>query len=74
MSPHNSNAYSEVRWMIRNVQKDLSAALRMRDGFLDGGEGVGPGHGYVQPAGGDHLRRLHDCWQRQINDVCDEAA
>jgi hypothetical protein len=24
----------------------------MRDGFLDGGEGVGPGHWYLQPAGG----------------------
>src|SRR3981081_3079858 len=36
----------------------------MCDGFFDGGEGVGPGHWYVQPAGGDHLRRLHDCWRK----------
>jgi hypothetical protein len=36
----------------------------MRGGFLDGGEGVGPGHWYLQPAGGDHLRRLHDCWRK----------
>src|SRR5713101_209736 len=36
----------------------------MRDGLFDGGEGVGPGHWYVQPAGGDHLRRLHDCWRK----------
>src|SRR3982074_2410343 len=36
----------------------------MRDGFFDGGEWVGPGHWYVQPAGGDHLRRLPDCWRK----------
>ena len=46
-----------------NIQKDLSAALRMCDSFFDGGEGVGPGHWYVRPAGGDHRRRLHDCWR-----------
>src|ERR1700738_794967 len=34
----------------------------MRDSLFDGGEGVGSGHWYVHPAGGDHRRRLHDCW------------
>src|SRR5258708_27140560 len=35
----------------------------MRDSFFDGGEGVGSGHWYMRPPGGDHLRRLHDCWR-----------
>ena len=35
----------------------------MRDSVFDCGEGVGSGHGYVHPAGGDHPCRLHNCWR-----------
>jgi hypothetical protein len=34
----------------------------MRDSLFDRGDGVGRGHWYVRPAGGDHRRRLYDCW------------
>jgi hypothetical protein len=48
--------------MIRILQKDLSAALRMRDRLLDGREGVGCCYRYVHPARCDRLGRLLYSW------------
>jgi hypothetical protein len=59
-----SDVYSEVRLMIwRDLQKNLPAALRMRDGFFDGREGVGCHHRYVHSAGRDHLGCLLYRWR-----------
>src|SRR5882672_3089560 len=46
------------------VQQYLSAALRMRNGFLEGRERVGGRHGDANLAGRYHLRRLRRGWRQ----------
>ena len=41
----------------------------MRDSLFDRGDGVGRGHWYVHPAGGDHRHRLNDCWANFAGNV-----